>query len=305
MKKYIILLLFISTYDVSFAQRELKEGDGVGGWRKYKRKYNNLLPQYEKANLHIDKLKKENDRLALINKRQNEEILLLRKPYDRDGNSNVKPNIPIPENIRPYIDELKMEHRSYANVMMQYKRKSRRYDSIYEYSFRKNIKELQKILEPLGVFSKTNEKMVTFINLTDDIFLFPTGEYELDEAKINTSKLIPIVTFLNRKKIPFMVEGNADTDYFWSNRCPTDNWDLSSLRATTIVRYLSNTCKIDSNLMTATGRGCTNPNTFVDNAIDMTTKKNRDRRVNIIIYPDLTELYKLLEEEAAVEIRTK
>ena len=67
-----------------------------------------------------------------------------------------------------------------------------------------------------------------------------------------------------------------------------DNWDLSVLRATSVVRILQETSKVDPTRVTAGGRGEYVP---VDPA-----DKAKNRRIEVILSPDLEALYKLVNE---------
>jgi len=283
-----------------------KKGDGIFNWKKYKHRYSDLLVKYQ---VEVNERTQAEDRV----RKQEETIKFLKGPtgtsgLGKDKTRQARPelkNISIPPDVQAVIDKMQDEQFEYTTIMKQYKSKAIRYDSIYEFYFKKNVTSLENVLKPLGIDFYTDGRMVTFINLTNDVFLFETGVYTIDEKKVKQEKLQPIVKFLKDKKIQFMVEGNADIDYFERAGCPRNNWDLSSLRATSVVSYLQRNYGIDSTLMTATGRGSAHSNTFSRNMTDEERRKENDRRVNIIIYPDLTELYKLLREEEMRQIKTK
>jgi len=75
------------------------------------------------------------------------------------------------------------------------------------------------------------------------------------------------------------------------NACIQDNWDLSTKRATAIVRILQNQFKIDPKRMTAGGRSEYLPVASNDN----TAGKAANRRTRIVILPQLDQFFKLLE----------
>jgi chemotaxis protein MotB len=70
-----------------------------------------------------------------------------------------------------------------------------------------------------------------------------------------------------------------------------DNWDLSVLRATSIVRILINNSRVDSKIFTVAGRGEYYP---IDPANTAEARK-KNRRTEIILTPNLDELFKILE----------
>ena len=94
----------------------------------------------------------------------------------------------------------------------------------------------------------------------------------------------------NESDISILVEGHTDTDKIIGNSAPyKDNWDLSVLRATSVVRIMQENSSLDPKQLTAAGRGEYLP---VDPA-----DKAKNRRIEIILAPDLGELFKLINEE--------
>jgi chemotaxis protein MotB len=70
-----------------------------------------------------------------------------------------------------------------------------------------------------------------------------------------------------------------------------DNWDLSVLRATSVVRFLTEIEKIENNRITATGKGEYQP-IEEGNGADI---RSRNRRIEIVLSPKLDELYNLIK----------
>src|SRR5215217_675994 len=96
------------------------------------------------------------------------------------------------------------------------------------------------------------EKGVVFISISDKM-LFKSGKYEVNDKAMNV--LGKVAQVLNsRPDIEFMVERHTDNVPI-KNNCIADNWDLSTKRATAVVRLLQNQFKIDPKRMTAGGRG--------------------------------------------------
>ena len=126
-----------------------------------------------------------------------------------------------------------------------------------------------------------------YVNM-DNKLLFATGSTVVEakgkEALISLAKAIE-----SEKDLNVMVEGHTDTDkVLGSGGGYKDNWDLSVLRATSVVRILQDNSKMDPLRVTAAGRGEYVP---VDPA-----DKAKNRRIEVILAPDLRELYKLVTE---------
>lgn len=118
--------------------------------------------------------------------------------------------------------------------------------------------------------------------------LFASGStvvsYEGTEALEQLAKAIQDDTDLS-----ILVEGHTDTDKIIGNSLPfKDNWDLSVMRATSVVRILLTDSRLDPTRVTAAGRSEYLP-------VDISDKA-KNRRIEIILEPDLTELFQLINE---------
>ena len=132
------------------------------------------------------------------------------------------------------------------------------------------------------------EKSAVFISISDKM-LFKTGSYDVsDRAMTVLGKVAQVLN--SRPEIEFMVEGHTD-NVPMKNNCIADNWDLSTKRATAVVRLLQNQFKIDPKRMTAGGRGEYLPVASNDDAAG----KSLNRRTRIVILPQLDQFFKLLE----------
>jgi len=93
----------------------------------------------------------------------------------------------------------------------------------------------------------------------------------------------------SEKDLSILVEGHTDTDKILGNSAPfKDNWDLSVMRATSVVRIMMDNSSIDATQLTAAGKGEHLP---VD-----PSDKAKNRRIEIILAPDLDELFQLINE---------
>lgn len=121
----------------------------------------------------------------------------------------------------------------------------------------------------------------------DNKLLFPSGSYAVDaKGKELIAKLARAIE--NEAELNVLVEGHTDTDKVQPGGTLKDNWDLSVLRATSVVRLIQETSRMDPVRVTAAGRGEYLPLDHADKA--------RNRRIEIILAPDLKELYNLVKE---------
>ena len=132
-------------------------------------------------------------------------------------------------------------------------------------------------------------KGVVYISLADNM-LFKTGSYEIsNRAQETLGKIAKIITDYNDYDV--LVEGNTDSVPIKKENI-RNNWDLSCLRASSVVQYLQNNFNVDPKRLTAGGRGEYNP--IADNSSDV--GRQRNRRTQIIITPKLDQFMELLEK---------
>lgn len=132
-------------------------------------------------------------------------------------------------------------------------------------------------------------KGVVYISLSDNM-LYKSGSYEIsDLAGATLSKIAKIIT--DYKDYEVLIEGN--TDNVPINQVNIrNNWDLSALRASSVVQALQNKYGVDPKRLTAGGRGEYNPIA----ANDTDSGKARNRRTQIIITPKLDQFMELIEK---------
>ncbi len=123
----------------------------------------------------------------------------------------------------------------------------------------------------------------------EERLLFESGSTEVDAKGVDALKKLAKV-LENESEINVLIEGHTDNVPIKSARMK-DNWDLSVLRATSIVRILINSAKVDSKIFTVAGRGEYYP---IDPANTAEARK-KNRRTEIILTPNLDELFKILD----------
>jgi len=131
------------------------------------------------------------------------------------------------------------------------------------------------------------DKTVVMINISDKM-LFSTGSSKISTNANNVlGKIAQIIK--SRPELEVMVEGYTDNVAI-NTDCITDNWDLSTKRATSVIRVLQQIFGIDPNKLIAAGRGEFNALTSNDSAEGRAT----NRRTRIILMPKLDQFYDLL-----------
>ena len=137
-------------------------------------------------------------------------------------------------------------------------------------------------------------KGVVYISLADNM-LYKSGSYEINDRAAETlSKIAKIIK--DYKDYDVLIEGNTDNVPITKQNI-RNNWDLSCLRASSVVQALQNKYGVDPKRLTAGGRGEYNP--IADNNSD--TGKQRNRRTQIIITPKLDEFMELIGQAPTEE----
>ncbi len=130
-------------------------------------------------------------------------------------------------------------------------------------------------------------KGVVYISLADNM-LYKSGSYEItDRASETLSKIAKIIK--DYRDYDVLIEGNTD-DVPIKRENIRNNWDLSCLRASSVVQALQNDYGVDPKRLTAGGRGEYNP--LQPNTTEL--GKQRNRRTQIIITPKLDEFMDLI-----------
>lgn len=117
--------------------------------------------------------------------------------------------------------------------------------------------------------------------------LFPSGSTVVDDAgKVALVELAKALE--NEEDLEIVVEGHTDTDPIKSSKHPTNNWELSVLRATAVVEIMTANSNVDPKILSAAGRSEFHP-------IDPNDKA-KNRRIEVIITPNLDELFNIISK---------
>jgi chemotaxis protein MotB len=135
------------------------------------------------------------------------------------------------------------------------------------------------------------DKDVVYIDISDKL-LFNSGKWDVTPAA--KAILGKVATVLKAQPdIEFMVEGHTDNKPYDHPGAIKDNWDLSTKRATSVVRILQKDYGLDPAHITAAGRG-----EYVPLASNDTNEgRAANRRTRIVILPQLDQFFKLLEHK--------
>lgn len=216
-------------------------------------------------------------------KKQNEELKKsladMKSTLDQSMANNQQGNV----NIAKLVDEINASNK-YIKELISAKSKS---DSL-------NIALTNKLTRSL-----TNDELkdvdvkvlkgVVYISLADNM-LFKSGSYEISDRAMETlSKIAKIIKDYSDYDV--LVEGNTDNVPI-SRTNIRNNWDLSALRASSVVQCLQNDFGINPSRLSAAGRGEFNP--IADN--DSEVGKQRNRRTEIIITPKLDQFLDLIDQ---------
>lgn len=239
--------------------------------------YQDAKEQLAAANARVASLE---DQLA----QQKRDYASLQEMLDKslvNANSN---NI----NISKLVDQIN-ESNQYIRHLVEVKSKS---DSLNMVLTNNLTRSLSK--EELKEVDVQVLKGVVYISLADNM-LYKSGSYEInDRAEETLSKIAKII--MDYKDYEVLIEGNTDnvpvnTDSPKMKNI-RNNWDLSALRASSVVQYLQNRYGVDPKRLTAGGRGEYNP--VATNSTDL--GKQRNRRTQIIITPKLDQFMDLIDK---------
>ena len=204
----------------------------------------------------------------------------LDKSLTNAGSNNI--------NISKLVDQIN-ESNQYIRHLVEVKSKS---DSLNMVLTNNLTRSLSK--EEMKEVDVQVLKGVVYISLADNM-LYKSGSYEINDRAAETlSKIAKIIT--DYKDYEVLIEGNTDNvpvnTSAASMKNIRNNWDLSALRASSVVQALQNQYGVDPKRLTAGGRGEYNPVTTNSTEVG----KQRNRRTQIIITPKLDQFMDLLDK---------
>ena len=240
-------------------------------------KYQDAREQLASANARIQSLEEQ---LATARK-GNDKLQGALKDMQSSLNQSLSNANSNNVNISKLVDQIN-ESNQYIRHLVDVKTKS---DSLNLVLTNNLTRSLSK--EELKEVDVQVLKGVVYISLADNM-LYKSGSYEVNDRAAETlSKIAKIIT--DYKDYDVLIEGNTDNVPILRENI-RNNWDLSCLRASSVVQYLQTKFGVDPKRLTAGGRGEYNPVASNDSAVG----KQRNRRTQIIITPKLDEFMELI-----------
>ncbi len=183
--------------------------------------------------------------------------------------------------IEKLVDQIN-ESNQYIRHLVEVKSKSDSLNMVLQNNLTRSLSK-----EELKEVDVQVLKGVVYISLADNM-LYKSGSYEINDRAAETlSKIAKIIK--DYKDYDVLIEGNTDNVPIARENI-RNNWDLSCLRASSVVQALQTKYGVDPKRLTAGGRGEFNP--VADNSTDQ--GKQRNRRTQIIITPKLDEFMDLI-----------
>ncbi len=228
------------------------------------------------------KVKSLEDMLADA-RRRNEELrssyATLQGSLDKSLQQNSQGNV----NISKLVDEINASNR-FIKQLVETKSKSDSLNLVLTANLTRSLSR-----DELKEVDVQVLKGVVYISLADNM-LYKSGSYEInDRAGETLSKIAKIIKDYNDYDV--LVEGNTDNVPITRPNI-RNNWDLSTLRASSVVQALQNNYGVDPKRLTAAGRGEYNPIADNTSAIG----KQRNRRTQIIVTPKLDQFMDLIDK---------
>lgn len=255
-------------------------------YKQLKTKSVELAKSYQDAKVQLAEskanVKSLEDRLSEARK-NNDELKASYSALQRSLDNSILQNTQGSVNISKLVDEINASNK-FIKQLVEAKDKSDSLNMVLTNNLTRSLtrEEMQEV--DIQVL-----KGVVYISLADNM-LYKSGSYEINSRAGETlSKIAKIIK--DYKDYDVLVEGNTDTDPI-SRTNIRNNWDLSTLRASSVVQELQNKYGVDPKRLTAAGRGEYNPIASNDTALG----KQRNRRTQIIITPKLDEFMDLIDQ---------
>lgn len=256
-----------------------------------KKKYDDLQAQFDgvyqskqslsneltKCNSDVASLQAQLDGVKNLSQSDKESVKVLENALDKCLNAQSSGSM----NITKLIEQIDSSNK-YIKQLINSKNKSDSLNLVLTNNLTKSLSR-----EELKDIDVQVQKGVVFISLSDNM-LYRSGSYEISPAANDVlSKIAKIIK--DYPTYDVMVEGNTDNVPI-SRENIRNNWDLSALRASSVVQALQTKHGVDPKRMTAGGRG--EYNTVATNATS--AGRNKNRRTEIIILPNLDQFMELI-----------
>jgi chemotaxis protein MotB len=273
--------------------------------------------EMENIKSEIEQLEEQNERLKTYNADLNKSLESMKSGTRAENKKLLEEMIRAQEDLQEKEDRLKELERELDQRQNQLDQLSQSLEEkdVELQEREQKVKELQDLLKQKDQAVKELKDKVTqallgfkdkgltveqkngriYVSMEAKL-LFPSGSTNIDpEGKKALAELAKVLEAQN--DITVVVEGHTDTDALSGSGCLKDNWDLSVMRSTAVVKYMLGQSKIDPSILTAAGRGEYLP--IAENTSPEGKAKNR--RIEIILTPNLDQLFNILEQ-ASTEV---
>ena len=261
-----------------------------------KKKYDDLQSQFDsmyqsqqscnneltKCNNDVASLRAQLEGVQNLSQSDKESVRTLQNALDQCLNAQKSGNV----NITKLIEQIDSSNK-YIKQLIASKNKSDSLNLVLTNNLTRSLSR-----EEMADIDVQVQKGVVFISLSDNM-LYKSGSYEISPAANATlAKIAKIIK--DYPSYDVMVEGNTDNVPINKTNI-RNNWDLSALRASSVVQALQNDHGVDPKRMTAGGRGEYNTVATNDNA----NGRAKNRRTEIIILPNLDQFMDLIGQAPA------
>ena len=238
-----------------------------------------LTKQGEDCKSDLDKATVQLSGLQQQINAEREHVKALQSALDKCLTSSSQGNV----NISKLVDEINSSNK-YIQELIASKSKSDSLNMVLTNNLTRSLSKDEMQDVDIKVL-----KGVVYISLSDNM-LYKSGSYEISSKAGSTlAKIAKIIT--DYKDYDVLIEGNTDNVPIAKPNI-RNNWDLSALRASSVVQALQNNYGVDPKRLTAGGRGEYNP--VASN--DTPDGKTKNRRTEIIITPKLNQFMDLIDK---------
>ena len=242
---------------------------------------------------------KQYDKIDLLNKRIQDQLEMLQKGQSiekqrlmADLEKRKSDLLILEDQQRAFEIELNNKKQQLEDMSIELQKREQRVNELEEIIANKDamVRALkEKVANALLGFRDKGLSVIekdgkVYISM-DAKLLFASGSTKVDSEGIKALKELAKV-LEDQKDLEILVEGHTDTDKMRSNSHPADNWELSVLRATSVVKIMLENSKMDPTSVSASGRSQFIP-------IDIENKA-KNRRIEVVLIPKLDELFEII-----------
>ena len=242
---------------------------------------------------------KQYDKIDLLNQRLQDQLEMLQKGQSiekqrlmADLEKRKSDLLVLEDQLRDFEIDLNNKKKQLEDMSVELQKREQRVNELEEIIANKDaiVKALKDKVaiallgfrdKGLSVIEKDGKVYVSM----DAKLLFASGSTKVDSEGIKALKELAKV-LEDQKDLEILVEGHTDTDKMRSNAHPKDNWELSVLRATSVVKIMLGNSNMDPTTISASGRSQFIP-------IDLENKA-KNRRIEVVLIPKLDELFEII-----------